>query len=112
MVEYVRFSRPERLYGNRSLLHVQLETLEILRRIKAFQKLRNEELVLKIALKKKLDECAEALKVLDKLLPHAKMPWMHKKHEIEEEIEKESEIHTLDDEVEEIRRKLERLERG
>ncbi len=109
MTEYVRFSDPERIYGEKYLLHGELGVLNILKRLKNYKKLRGEELILRLTLKKKMDDATENLKLLDKLLPHHKMEGLKKK-QIKEDLIEENESLTLEQEIEAIRRKLERLQ--
>jgi len=109
MGEYVKFSVSEKLYGQKHLLHGELESLGIVKRIKAYKKLRNEDLVLRLTLKKKINEILDGLKVLDKILPHSKMAGL-KKRKIESEFDAKNENLTLEQEIEVIRRKLRRLQ--
>ncbi len=117
MVEYVKFSGVERFYGQNNLLYSEMGTLNIIKRILAFKKLRREELLLKIALKRKIGEVIEGMQVLDKLLPHAHFkfkPYEKKKNheEIEEAVEELDENLRLEQELEQIRMKLARLQMG
>jgi len=111
MTEYVKFSAPESVYGQKYLLHSELDLLGMAKIMINYKKLRTEELVYRVALKSKIDEVLESLKVLDKLLPHDKMPGLTKKKHPEVEgmgIDKGS--LSLDQEVEMIRRRLMKLE--
>lgn len=107
--EYVRFSVPERVYGDKNLLHSELELLGLVKRIRTYKKLRKEDLILRLALKNKVSESLENLKILDKLLPHSKMVGLLKRRANEEAIE-EGENLTLEQEIEAIRRKLNKLQ--
>ena len=109
-LEYVRFSTAESLYGERSLLFSELNILGFVKRLRNYKKLRSDELILKIVLKKKIDELKEQLEVFDKLLPHSKMAGLIKMPRPKEELSlDDKEALTLEQEVERIRRKLERL---
>lgn len=110
MNEYVRFLGPESLYWYKHFLHSELEILDIVKRIKNYQRLRREEHILRIALKKKINESIEALNILDKLLPHARFHGLMKKNKAEEEIIEDKEALSLDQELEQIRNKIERLQ--
>jgi len=111
MVEYVRFLGPESIYGQKHLLHGELGLLEIVKRIRNYSKLRQEELVLRVALKKRFDEALENLELLDKLLPHDKLSGlMKRKSRPEGELAEEKENLSLEQELEVIRRRLEKLE--
>ncbi len=112
-LEYVKFSGREGLYGEKNLLKTELGMLGFIRRIRTYKKLRNEELALKIVLKKKVDEVKEQLEILDKILPHTKMGGLIKRPKPKNEnialsIEDKAAL-TLEQEVETIRRKLEML---
>lgn len=112
-VEYVRFRGGESIYGEKNLLGVELGTLSFVKRLRNYKKLRQDELVFKILLKKKFDEVIEQLNVLDKLLPHSKMAGLIKKPKPRSEFEgmsaEDKAALTLEQEIEAIRRKLERL---
>ncbi len=112
MVEYVKFSGSESLYGQKRFLHSELDILSLLKRIKNFKSLRKQELALRIALKNKVGEAFEGLQILEKLLPHARLPKSESQRDSRENAEEKSKILTLDQEVEMIRRKLEGLERN
>ena len=109
MTEYVRLSGQEAMFGEKHILHSELEILGLVKRIREFEKLRKEELILKLTLKKKLDETVECLKFLEKLLPHTKMIGLIKPHRSDDELAEEKESMTLEQEIEMIRRKIERL---
>jgi len=109
MTEYTKLSFQEAIYGKRSLLQIQLELLTIVKRIKEYRSLRNDEFALKIALKNKVDETLMAVQNLEKLLPKVKVPNMPQREEHEE---KESlgpsfqrEL-SIDQELERIKAKL------
>ncbi|MDO8509032.1 MAG: hypothetical protein Q7S27_05095 [Nanoarchaeota archaeon] len=114
-LEYVKFSASESLYGEKNLLISELGILQFVKRIKNYKKLRQEELNMKILLKKKMDELIEMLSILDKMLPHTKMAGLikEKKHHLKDRMEgmseDDKESYTLEQEVERIRRKLEVL---
>ncbi len=107
--EYVRFFGREALYGEKYLLTAELGVLGFIKRLRNYKKLRQEELILKIALKKKIDEVEEKLEIFDKLLPHTKMAGLIKKPTPKEYNLDDKEDLTLEQEVERIRRKLETL---
>ena len=96
---------PEQNYAKRNMLYVQMEFLTSLKRLKAYKALREVETDLKVMLKKKLDEISDELKVLDKLLPKEKD---HSLPDAEKATRKKREDFEL--EIQEIRRKIERLQ--
>lgn len=67
--EYVKLSAPEIIYGKRNMLQAQVDLLQTLKHYKSYQQLRKEELLLKIALKVKVEEALSSLFSLTKLLP-------------------------------------------
>lgn len=107
-MEYVKLSYPEKKYGQKNLLHAQLQLLNSNKRIIAYKNLRNKELSLRIELKLKITEALTLLKYLDKVLPHVRI---HSEEKIEEKI-KEEEIkkEDLEDELQRIRKKLSALQ--
>lgn len=111
MVEYTKLSREETIYGKKVLLQTQLELLMIIKHIKEYRSLRNDEFALKIALKNKVDETLLAIENLERLLPKMKVPNMPKREEHEEIIYAQSsnlfqkEL-SLDQELEKIKAKL------
>ena len=67
--------------------------------------------LLKIVLKKKVDEVSEVLKQLDKLLPEPKIASrVEMRKKLRERLAEEEENLTLEQEIEMIRRKLEKLQ--
>lgn len=110
MTEYVRLIRPEIVYGDKNILYSELGLLGIVKRIRVYKKLRAEELILRIALKKKFDEVLECLQILDKLLPHDKLAGLEKRRQkAKEEKAEGKENLSLEQELERIRRKIEHL---
>ena len=111
MAEYVKFSGSETMYGMKNLLHSELDLLGFVKRIRTYKKLRKDELVLRLALKNRFEEIIEELKVLYKLLPHDKFAMLEeKKKKSKEETAEEKEVLTLEQELEVIRRRLDRLD--
>jgi len=133
MTEYVKLKAPEMSYGEANLLQSQLSLINLLKQYQNYEELRKEEIFLKIELKKKIGEASEFLNNLSKVLPESKLLEEQKKKEemkkeITEKVErvvqqatkKESEYPkktekkepelSLDQELEAIRKKLERLQ--
>ncbi|MBI2632607.1 hypothetical protein HYW75_06385 [Candidatus Pacearchaeota archaeon] len=67
--EYVKLSAPEIIYGKRHLLQAQVDLLQTLTHFKSYQQLRKEELMLKIALKTKVEDVLSSVSSFSKLLP-------------------------------------------
>ncbi|MBI2452006.1 hypothetical protein HYV50_02925 [Candidatus Pacearchaeota archaeon] len=113
--EYVRVSASEKAFGHTGLLNGQLELLDIMKKVRNYRTVRNEELMLKIVLKAKIGELLEAIEKLEKTLPEsyfkAEVP-KAKKERMSAENRKELEELGLQGEIDEIRRKLDRLQSG
>jgi len=107
MVEYVRLLKPSALYAQKQLLQSQLESLTIVQRIKRYHELRKEELILKIALKKKLDEIKTDISIFEKMLPK---PQRTAEEEAILPIERQLRRNALEDEINTIRAKLSQLQ--
>jgi hypothetical protein len=105
--EHIRLSAYETIYGEKLLLQSQLDILNIMKRSRAYKKMRDEELLLKIQLKTKIDECLNDLQVLEKALPK---PTMKEGQKEFPEAKLDKERFSLEQEIEEIKRKLSRLQ--
>ena len=108
MSEYVRLNSEERNFGMKSMLQSQLSVLNSLKKYKEFENIRREELTLKIALKAKIGETLHLIENLTRDLPKIKL---EKENEEENFLFQEDNKtrQSMDNELEEIRRKLERL---
>jgi len=114
MTEYTKLSRDETLYGKKNMLQLQLELLTILKRIKEYRSLRNDEFALKISLKNKVDETLLAIQNFEKLIPKMKIPDMPRKQQpAEQDYESTPSIFhkdlSIDQELERIKAKLSKL---
>src|SRR3989344_2544690 len=104
--EYVQLQQPEIVYGQKNLLESQLGILSISKRYKEYQRLRKEELVLKVALKSKIESIKNILSSLDKMLPKTKMAL--EISSLKMILPKRSKA-TLEQEIDSIRTKLSKL---
>lgn len=115
MAQYVKLSAQEQFFGEKGLLQAQAGLLIITKKLHSYKKLRTEEIMLKLLLKKKLSEMKEFLAELDHLLPPVPVKKEKKKQISEEEIveqvveEAKPKVKTLEDEIDEIRQKIARL---
>ena len=105
--EYVKFNSEEKIFCQRGFLQSQLEVIEMQKKFKMYQRLRTEEIVLKILLKSKVETALTNLYMLEKLLPKTTIRPKKTKQE-ENEIMREIDL-TLEDEINLIRDKLEKL---
>ena len=109
MVEYVRLSSSEKFYGQKVLLRAQLEAINNLNCFENYKKLRSEELVLRVALKTKIEETLETISKLSRMLPRADFSFLEAKKEFRVGM-KEKKPSSLIEEVMLIRKKLEQLQ--
>lgn len=117
MSEYIKLTSEERLTGEKDMLQSEMAMLKSIKRLRAFEKLRKEELVLQINLKRLVGEALESLSMLDKLLPKtAFRPEVRIASSVPKqpiEVVKEiKEANNLESELEKIRAKLSRLQRS
>lgn len=114
--EYVRLTDAEVNYTKKHLLNTELESLTSLKKLKAYKELRSKELTLKISLKTALDSLSQELIIMDKLLPHTS--WDKKDndemlpsiHTTEIQQLKAQDNNELENQLDEIRKKLSRLQ--
>jgi len=104
-MEYIKLTHNEEILGKKILLTSQVNFLKSQKRIKEYQKLRNEEIATKIVLRRKIAEALDELKILKKILPK-------EEGELKIPVKKTSQKRRqdLELEIEEIRRKIERLQ--
>ena len=102
MSEYIRFLPPSVLYVRKQLLQSQLESLNVLQRLDSYKKMRSQELELKVALKKKLDETEAEILAYIKLMP--KVPASYDEPELTPE--QKAKRQSLASEIEVIKQKL------
>lgn len=110
--EHVFLSAMEREYGAKQLLNSQINILNFLKHFDAYRALRSEELILKIALKNKVNDAMKSLDVLERLLPkptHQEEKTPKKKKGNKSERHKQNHKPSLEQEIEEIRSKLSKL---
>ena len=116
-MEYIRFSNEEVFYGKKNLLQSQLELLSTIKRQRNFHKLRKDELLLKIELKRKVEETKTALDILEKSLPKTQFKEQEQEEKQiaksmvfpQEELQVKQKEFTLERELEEIKSKLSKL---
>lgn len=110
--EYVRLSNSESFYGQKNLLQSQLELLDLIKRMRNFKTLRNQELVLKIALKNKVKEAEGMLESLHRILPvsHYKIDVVQQPKKREERVLEKEDFLSLQEEINEVQKKLARLQ--
>ena len=99
--EYIRLNYGEQVFAQKNMLNSQLELLNGIKRLQAYRNLREKEFKLKIELKSKIGMLLDDLKTLEKNLPEVEDSFEYGK--------KENRKESLEQEIEEIRRKLERL---
>ncbi len=107
--EYVRLSGAERYYGKKNFLQSELSLLNVLKRQKEYQRLRKEEIALKIQLKKSIDDTQDALKILDAVMPKLVINHRDKNASKEELRELEAEEVVIEREIDNIKKRLSQL---
>lgn len=112
MNEFVRLSDDERNYGAKALLQSQVASISSIKRFGDYEKLRNEELMLKVELKMKVEQALQSLTNLARSLP--KTDYGETETEMENPFalfteKEEKRERTVEDELDEIRRKLEAI---
>lgn len=107
-MEYVKLSESEQRYGKRELLQSQIEILSIMKRYQKFKELRKQELALKGILRRKISEFAEEIKIIDKVLPKAHVE--RTEEEKEKVVVNAKKRRDLEAEINDIKRKIERLQ--
>jgi len=109
--EYVRLSPPEKVYGQKNLLHSQLEMLHLVQSFQRYRVLRNEELVLRVTFKNLVEQAMNMIDKLERLLPKA-----HYKAQTYEEKKREKKKTqrrlSLNEEIQKVREKLVKLKTG
>ncbi len=107
-MKYVKLNHSEKIFGEKDLLNSQVDILNLVKKIQNYRHLRNQELAAKILLRKKIAEILDELKILDKTLPKPK-ELGNKEGKMKRRTGKERR-QDLESEIEEIRRKIERLQ--
>ncbi|MBX4196368.1 hypothetical protein KW805_02155 [Candidatus Pacearchaeota archaeon] len=102
--EYVRITVAEKLYGQKHLLHSQLSLLNSVKRMRGYEKLRKEENLLKIELKKTVLDALNSLEILEKMLP--KGNFITHKPAIRYDMMQDKEVITIEEELNAIKKKL------
>jgi hypothetical protein len=108
MNEFVRISDSERIYGAKTLLQTQVSSINLIKHFGEYEKLRKEELMLRIGLKTKVEQALQSINSLARGLPKT----VFAEENIVEQnlftpfIKEEHKKRTVDDELDEIRRKL------
>jgi hypothetical protein len=107
--EFVRFTSAEQVYGEKSLLKLQIELIEAIKKSKKLKTIRNDNYMLKVILKSKIEAVQESLESLKKLLPK---PALQDDEPLALQMPSpviDKERLTLEEEIEMIKQKLERL---
>ena len=107
-MEYVKINPEEQKSAQRTLLQSQIEILTIAKRYQKFKELRKRELTLKAALRRKVTELHEEIKIIDMALPNLKT--RSPETEKAKAVSGMKERSDLESEIGEIKRKLERLQ--
>ncbi len=71
--EYVRISQSEQVFGETNLLQTQLSLLTTLKHWQEYMLLKHDELLMKLEVKKKVEEAKAFLDSMSKCLPESKL---------------------------------------
>jgi len=102
--EYVRLTNSEKIFGNRNMLHAQLEFLNSMRGFKKFRDLRSNEFILKVSLKNRIGELHALLSKFESFLPKTSFRVESKK------LKGKKISPTLQDEIDVVKRKIDKLQ--
>jgi len=119
-VIHIKYDRPEAVQSKRDLLFAQKEILEILKHIKRYHLLRKKELTLKTKARQRMKEINRNMNQMKRDFPKLQMPEILQEDEEEKEKEKKKEEKvpekmehsSIDKELDEIQRKLAKLEQS
>ncbi|MBM3233241.1 MAG: hypothetical protein FJY98_01610 [Candidatus Liptonbacteria bacterium] len=112
--EYIRLGPQELKYGKKSLLESQFFILNAMKHYNEYRRLRKEEFMLKVALKKSADDVMSSLNHLESLLPKAsikveKSKHINTSHVKEVHSKQQDKVLALDLEINRIKQKLSAL---
>jgi len=114
-VVHLKLEYDEALIGKKDILSSEINVLQLLKVIKRYHILRNQELNKKLEMQKKIKDIRIKLDLLTKLIPKPKLPKsLQKKEEGFSEriisLSYEKHLNPLEKELKEIQRKLKELE--
>lgn len=106
--EYIKLTSSERIFGAKTMLHMQLEYLNSIRSYRNYKDLRSKEFILKISLKNRIGEALALMAKFHSLLPKTSYRLPDQK-----EVGRKKKVSsTLQDEIEMVKKKLIRLQSG
>lgn len=114
-VVHLKLEHNEAVEGKRTLLSSEINLLQLLKIIKKYQLLRNQELNKKIEMQKKIKEIRASLELVTRLIPNPDIPKEMQKKDKKDITKKtktsgEKDLTPLEEELKEIQRKLKELE--
>jgi len=116
-VIHIKFDNAEAVTAKRDILISQMNLLRIAKTIRGYGFYRLKELELKMVLSKKTKEVKTNITKMQKILPILRIPEILKKEKVEEKEEeyheekrKKSYDRSLEDQLQEIQRRLNRLQ--
>ncbi len=105
-LRHIRLDYDDAFYGKKELLNSELNILTILKRFKSYQLLRRKESIAKSKLRNQLQSIKVRIKNLDETIPTKKIS---KSKEKKKTLTRDKESRGIQEELDEIRRKLEEL---
>jgi len=116
-VIHIKFDNAEAVTAKRDILTSQMNLLKVAKTIEGYSFYRIKELELKLTLSKKMKELKTNMTKLQKILPKLKVPEILRKGETREPEEEHKEKRegksydrSLEDQLQEIQRRLEKLQ--
>jgi hypothetical protein len=113
---HIKLEYNESLETKRDALNTQKDLINLLKSIKHYHSIRNEELKLKLRIQKKIRELKMNISKLEQILPKVKIPEILRKENEEvrresvpRKIKKEDYDKNIEDQLREIQEKLRRL---
>ncbi len=107
--EYIRITPPEQHYAIKNFLQAQLGMLNAMKRHTEYERFRKEEYILKIQLKKAIEDAQNACRVMDALLPRIKIHNPEERVDRQQLNELEAEERSIEQEIDEVKKRLTRL---
>lgn len=114
-VVHLKLEYPEALEGRKDMLSSEINTLQLLRIIKKYHTIRNQELNKKIEMQKKIKDIQKNLELMTKLMPKPKIQKIMKNINVKTKEDKnnlnhDKDINPIEEELKEIQKRLKELE--
>ena len=104
-MEYIGFETSEQIYGKKNLLYCKIELLNTIKRYRKYQEMRKQNIALKSLLKRTINELHAELRKFEQTLPKTSFD----RFEAADISRDKKRRYELDEEIEEIKRKIAEL---